>query len=489
MSQFPVHRTQASLAILALLVAGNASAIDSSRGVYRIPYANGTEVKVTRDHLEHGKGRIDMAGRGGGPYRIVAAADGTIRFIEDGFDKRLDCDGLADSEKKNNFVWIEHANGEWSKYSHMAKGSTTGKAKLRVGQFVRAGTYLGDESDVGCADGDHLHFEIGIPRATNPLTSTGGFLADNKDGHRNRVPRICGIPGGVFRDEQTYTARDVPGAIQSGSREVARHGVPARDFQCLFDQAVNAGYALEWVDGFNVGSNTFYNAVFRPGGTQPWAAFHGLSGAQYQQRFNEYTGKGYRLHHVDSYGSGNGVRYAAIFRRQPGPAFRAYHGLATADHQQRMDAWTKDGYRPRNVSVVSSGGQRRYTALYERVDLGSWQSRSQLGAAEYQQAFDDNAKAGRHLVYIDAYVHGGQPQFSAIWSSKAAGAYRARHGLTGAQYQTEWTTNTRAGHLTEAVSGYAVGNNARYAAIWRRVSARMSAQVSGASRWEPSSGS
>jgi hypothetical protein len=473
MSQRTKLRNRLSFALVAGLLAGNASAIDFSRGVYRIPYANGTQVKVTRDHVQHGEGRIDMAGRGGGPYRIVAAADGTIRFIEDGFDKRIQCTdadnkSIPISEQKNNFVWIEHANGEWSKYSHMAKGSTTGKANLRVGQFVRAGTYLGDESDVGCASGDHLHFEIGIPRATNPLTSTGGFLADNKDGHRNRVPRICGIAGGVFRDEQVYTARNVPGAIQSGGREVARHGVPAVDYQCLFDQAVNAGYALEWVDGFTVGGNVFYNAVFRPAGAQPWTAFHGLSGAQYQQRFAELTGKGYRLHHVDSYASGSDVRYAAIFRRQPGPAFRAYHGLSAEDHQRRMDAWTGEGYRPRNVSVVSSGGQRRYTALYERVDLGSWQSRSQLTAAQYQQAVDENARAGRHLVYVDAYVHGGQPHFSAIWSSKAASTYRARHGLSGAQYQSEWTASTRAGHLTEAVSGYAVGNSARYAAIWRR---------------------
>jgi murein DD-endopeptidase MepM/ murein hydrolase activator NlpD len=462
-----------SFALVAGLLSGNAPAIEPSRGVYRIPYANGTQVQVTRDHVRHGEGRVDMAGRGGGPHRIAAAADGTIRFIEDGFDKRIQCTGADNKpipigEQKNNFVWIEHANGEWSKYSHMAMGSTTGKANLRVGQFVTAGTYLGDEGDVGCASGKHLHFEIGVPRAIDPLTGTGGFLADNDAGHRNRVPRICGIAGGVLRDAQVHTARDVPGALQSGSREMARHGVSAADYQCLFDQAVNAGYALEWVDGFVVGGDVFYNAVFRPAGAPPWTAFHGLSGAQYQQRFAEFTGKGYRLHHVDSYGSGGDVRYAAIFRRQPGPAFRAYHGLSAEDHQRRMDAWTGEGYRPRNVSVASSGSQRRYTALYEQVDLGSWQSRSQLTAAQFQQAVDDHARAGRHVVYIDAYVHGGQPHFSAIWSSKAAATYRARHGMSGAQYQSESTANARAGHLTEAVSGYAVGNHARYAAIWRR---------------------
>ena len=65
-------------------------------------------------------------------------------------------------------------------------------------------------------------------------------------------------------DAQELVARKVPGAIKPGAKEVARHGVPARDYQCLFDQAVNAGYALEWIDGFDVGGKVYYNAVFRP---------------------------------------------------------------------------------------------------------------------------------------------------------------------------------------------------------------------------------
>lgn len=443
--------------------------MEKSKGIYRVPYSDGTEVRVSRDHNTHTpKGRYDMGGKGGGPYRIVAAADGHITHIEDGFGKRLDCKNLASSEKKNNYVWIRHANGESTKYSHMAKGSTTGKAGLKVGQFVKAGTYLGDESDVGCAGGVHLHLEAAVLRATDPITAVGGFVKDNAGSKRNRVMRICGIGGGAFAAGQSYTARKVPGTIKPGAKEVARHGVPARDYQCLFDQAVAAGYTLEWIDGFDVGGAVHYNAVFRPKGNTVSAAFHGLTGAQYQQRFNEFRNKGYRPHQVESYGGRQGVRYAVIFRKQAGPAYSAYHGLSAADHQQRMDTLSKQGYRPRNVSVVSVGGQRRYTALYDKTDIGAWQAKSALTAAQYQQAFNANAEKKRQLVYLNAYVHGGQPHFSAIWSSKANGAYKARHGLTGSQYQSEWQSSTGAGLLTRDVTGYGVGGSARYAAIWSK---------------------
>ncbi|AWV07374.1 hypothetical protein C9I47_1679 [Lysobacter maris] len=470
------------LGALALLCAGQAGAqqprparaalaitpLQTSKGVYRIPYTDGTRIRVGRDHNTHTpKGRYDIGGQGGDSYRIAAAADGRIRFIEDRFSQRLDCDGLAASEKKNNYVWIEHANGEWTKYSHMTRGSTTGKAGLKVGDFVRAGTYLGDEGDVGCAGGDHLHFEVAVPRATDPITTVGGFLRDNDGSKRNRIARICGIDNGMFAAGQTHTARRVPGAIAPGAREVARHGVPARDYQCLFDQAVAAGYMLDWIDGFDVNGRVYYNAIFRPR-SGDWAAFHGLSGSQYQQRFNQYTGQGYRPHQVESYAGSSGTRYAVIFRKQPGPAYSAYHGLDAGAHQNKMDSLSQAGFRPRNVSVVSVAGQRRYTALYEKADVGAWQARSQLNATQYQQAFDANAQAGRRLVYVNAYVHGGQPYFSAIWSSKASGPYKARHGLTGSQYQNEWESTTQAGYLTRDVTGYAAGNSARYAAIWRK---------------------
>ena len=162
------------------------------------------------------------------------------------------------------------------------------------------------------------------------------------------------------------------------------------------------------------------------------------------------------------------MRYAAIFRKQGGPEVTAYHGLSAQQHQQRMDSLTATGFRPRNVAVTSVGGERRYTALYEKVDLGSWQSKSQLTANEYQQAFTANDSAGRRLVYVNVYGHGGDTYFSAIWSSKAGATYKARHGLTSAQYQNEWEASTGAGLLTRAVSGYSEGGSARYAAIWRK---------------------
>jgi murein DD-endopeptidase MepM/ murein hydrolase activator NlpD len=462
-----VWRAAAAGAIM-LCAAAGALAQERSKGVYRIPYENGTSVRVSRDFEDHTPlGRIDMSGKdGSGEYKIVAAADGTVRFVVDNFSEQID--SSTGKPCTNNYVWIEHANGEWTKYSHMQQNSSTQKAKLKVGQFVKAGTYLGDEGKVGCAGGDHLHFEVGVPRAADPVIATGGFLADNDGSKRNRVPRVCGIAGGVFDSGASYEARNVPGNIKPGSTEAAFHGVPEQDYQCLVDQAVAADYRVEWVDGYESKGKLFFNVVFRPELGARWSAVHNLGGAQYQAEYDKRKAAGYRLAQVDSYPAGAGIRYAAVFVKDGGPAVAAYHGVPAAEHQKKFDALTAGPWRPKNISVVSRGGERFYTALYESADAGSWQAKSFLTAAEYQQFTDENKQKGRGLAYLNVYEHAGQPHFSAIWKSSTTGAFKSRHDMSSGQYQQEWQQAVSGGMLTRAVTGYVEGSEVRFAAVWRK---------------------
>lgn len=442
--------------------------MNKSKNVYRIPYQNGTVVKVSNDHSDHNPlGRIDMHGKKGDkPYKIVAAADGHIRFIVDNFSKQVD--SSSGDPCTNNYVWIEHAHGEWTKYSHLQKDSATKKAKLKVGQFVKAGTFLGFEGKVGCASGSHLHFEVGVPRASNPITKTDGYLRDNDNSKRNRIPRICGIPNGIFVSGATYTARKVPGTLASGFAEVARHGLPAQDYQCFFDQATSANYELKWINAFNHKGKVFFNIIFRPRGQAKWVAFHGLSSADYQQKFTDFTSKGFRPIQVESYLSANEVRYAIILKKNAGPRFTAYHGLSNSKHQERFDDLTQKGWVPKNISVISIGGKRSYTALYEKTNVGSFVAKSTMTPADYQKQFDENKRKGRQVAYLNAYNHQGAPFLTAIWNSKTTGPFIARHGLSGSEYQTEWENATDAHFLTRNVTGYSTGNSATYAAVWRK---------------------
>lgn len=462
----------AHLVLLALLAgaglpaAAAAPAPQPSRGVYRLPFADGTPVRVAPGPADaHRPGRVVLMGRDGGRDRVVAAADGTVRHQVDGSDAPRGCDAGPAGGPSGSHVWIEHANGEWTRYGPLARGSSTAPG-LRVGRFVRAGTVLGRLSDGGCPGGARLHFEVAVPKVGPGRPAGGSAPLERADGARQRIPRICGIEGWVFRRGGHYRARAVPGALLPGTADVVRHGVPARDYPCLLEQAVAAGYALDRIDGFDVGGRVFYNAVFRPA-TGMTAAFHGLSAAQYRRRFDDLGRKGYRPHALDVHATPDGLRYAAIFRREAGPAVRLHLAADAAAYRERMVAWGAEGYRPRSLSVASRGGRRHYAVLYEKADAGHWQAHAVLDAGQYALALERNARAGRHLVHLDAHVHAGRPFFSAVWSSRA-GAAATRHGLTAAGHAQVARRLAAAGHRTGGVTGYAVAGRARYAAFWRR---------------------
>jgi murein DD-endopeptidase MepM/ murein hydrolase activator NlpD len=176
-----------------------------SAGIYRLPYDDGTTVKVFDDFKTHQpQGRIDFfAVAGQRPIRVVAAAAGRVMAIQDGFGDQQS--GRAAAQCRNNYVWIKHANGEWTNYSHVAQGSVSELAKLKVGDFVAAGAFIGHEAAVGCAMLDHVHFEVAVPDRTTPIDS-GGFLQDNEGGKRERNPRFCNVPGGTVVKGAAYRA-------------------------------------------------------------------------------------------------------------------------------------------------------------------------------------------------------------------------------------------------------------------------------------------
>jgi hypothetical protein len=199
-----------------------------SDGIYRIAYENGSNVTVSRDHHDHSpaKDRIDMFVGIGTP--MVAAASGWIRAVVDfnggtpnagdGVDKNGapqadaledNCSGDGDGDNVvgscsdyNNYVWIEHPNGEWTKYSHVGTGTAT--PLWSVGDWINAGEVIGVEGFVGAASGSHLHWEVGIPSDPTdetPFSTLGGFLQGT-----NIVGRICDIPDNLFESGESYTA-------------------------------------------------------------------------------------------------------------------------------------------------------------------------------------------------------------------------------------------------------------------------------------------
>ena len=95
----------------------------------------------------------------------------------------------------------------------------------------------------------------------------------------------------------------------------------------------------------------------------------------------------------------------------------------------------------------------------------AWVSRHGLSAADYQSEFNKWTAQGYRPVQLSGY----SDRFSVIFEKQNnAPAWVARHGLSGQDYQTEFTKWTAQGYRPVRVSGYASGNQARYAALFEK---------------------
>lgn len=238
------------VALMAFAAADVASAqadtLPVSKGRYRLPYQNGTKVRANNDHTSHPSSlnRIDMGGTGGGPYNIVAAADGWIRIIEDdntlwcpgptpsnptpcaGFSQSVCCatdNAACNANCRNNYVWMQHANGEWTKYTHFPNNSVTGRGH-QVGDFIQGGTVLGQQGQIGFASGPHLHFEVAVPHDGIDSISDDGFLVGDGDAasddynRQNRIPAFCiGGTNGIWTAGNTGVAANCPASCDASS--------------------------------------------------------------------------------------------------------------------------------------------------------------------------------------------------------------------------------------------------------------------------------
>lgn len=258
-------------------------------------------------------------------------------------------------------------------------------------------------------------------------------------------------------------------------------------------------------------------------------AYHGVTGAQHQTNFNNLSAHGYRMISLSVYGDPNDARYAAVWVQRPGPAWVAVHGVDSAGYQSFFNNWTAKGFVPVIVSATGAISNAIFAAVFEQGIVGAWFARHRMtsgpvtnantfqhfiktasdskmilrsvaiyGAASdrryaavwhahpqyvkwhvhpsdtgssYQTVFDAETQLPGYSLhaYRPAYVAvSDDHMYCSVFKDDVVGPWVARHGLTSAQYQTEFDTQNAAGFYPICVQGGGSGANTRYAAVFAR---------------------
>ncbi len=117
---------------------------------------------------------------------VVAAAPGSVVAAHDGEFDRYTSGSCGGGGGFGNYVAIRHADGKVTHYSHMRRGSV----RVRVGQSVACGDWIGQVGSSGNSTGPHCHFEVRL----------GGTSPDDPFAARSG----CGGPSSYWVSQGAY---------------------------------------------------------------------------------------------------------------------------------------------------------------------------------------------------------------------------------------------------------------------------------------------
>jgi murein DD-endopeptidase MepM/ murein hydrolase activator NlpD len=429
---------------------------------------------------------------------VYAMADGVVLQFDNKIPNNWKPDGSDAGMKKQkdelwgsftyggggNHFYIRHGNLV-ALYAHMQKDSLNTKL-TKNGATVKTGDFLGLAGNSGNSSGPHTHVHVKTYKSDSEpeggwfrsLIFNNGYAIGQenytKPGSNVNWSQLHnqGVPGLKNKACFVHASEVHPYcAYPTNWGEVAKHAVIESKYQQEFDKIWPCGYYPIWVDAYDVGGNTYFNAIFRPSAGVQWVARHHMDGNKYQAEFDNWTKLGYRLINVNSYLLKGKLRYAAVWKKDSSLKWFAYHGRPLAWHEANFEKNWKAGWVPANVSVVSVAGKIYVTALWEKKNTGGFYLRPVMTLQEFKDAFDQYTNREKFkLIYLDGYVHGGKPSLSGIWYKNQSNynSWWEKYHLSVNQFQTEYNTMLNSGYLTRCVAGYADGGIARFEGIWSK---------------------
>lgn len=163
--------------------------------------------------------------------------------------------------------------------------------------------------------------------------------------------------------------------------------------------------------------------------------------------------------------------YASSWQRVAGPAWLARHNIDDAAYQKDFEQLPAQGYRVVCVGASSSRGQTHFSSIWEKSSGPEWRGRHGLSTAEFRTVNAANESQGLEPVSVTGYAIGGQSRFVALWQ-RGGGDRIALIDLTAAQYQTEFDARNARGFWPVWISIYATSAGERYAAVFGKLNGR-----------------
>lgn len=144
--------------------------------------------------------------------------------------------------------------------------------------------------------------------------------------------------------------------------------VPNAQYQAKFNEMKGKGYRPAVIEGYTDNGNAYFDVVFRKA-EQGFDAFHNLTAEQYQAKFDELQKpayKGWDLATINNYTLNGNVYYAGVFVKTNKPNWAAKHHQSEAQFNTSNQQLTDQGYKLVQGSRTILNGKTYIASLFSK---------------------------------------------------------------------------------------------------------------------------
>ncbi len=189
------------------------------------------------------------------------------------------------------------------------------------------------------------------------------------------------------------------------------------DYQSWFDTYGAQGFRPREISVTHDGAGQpRFSVIWKKIQGEGVVAYHGMTDGDWAARWQEHVvNGGMRVDERAAYRQGNGRRLAAVFVKGGGgpSGFAELHYMTGADYQQKVNEFAGQGMLPVRAEAEELPEGLRFGAIWQKLP-GQWAARHGLTPAQYQSTFEDMAEEGFRLWDVQGYDDSGR--FIAIWT-------------------------------------------------------------------------
>jgi hypothetical protein len=294
------------------------------------------------------------------------------------------------------------------------------------------------------------------------LPGGGSSTATDDPGAESGSPTSTDAPA---TETRSPTGTDAATTVASDEGAV-QFGLTATEFDSRLEERTGGGERPRLVSGYTVDGESRFATVWVDDAGGEWEVRTGLTASEYQDRFDAFNEEGKRPVHVSGYGVGGEDLYAAVWEPQEGKKWWARHGLTGSQFQSDFDEYTSAGTRLTQVSGFGVGGEDLYAGVWVDVDGPDWQAYWGEYLDDFRGTFQSRTDEGYRPTLISGYAVGGVARFATVYVESTGESWAAHVDMTASDLADRLLEYGRQGLAVEHLSGYGVGGEARYAAVW-----------------------